>query len=215
MDRYQYQDISPSISIKVCASSPLRMIYKYYHHLSIPETLFPCTLLTFSMIMQVDYTSRHAHRRQMRVLAVISTLTQAPPTILYAQDYAMISAQFDDSHFHSKFGYTISEFKAIHYAFLQLPEPVRTREQDVIDSHTGLLMVCAYLCGAQLRTLEGDFGWSHGRTSRIIHRLHEYIYRKWKHLLDVTSHQHQLLEPQKLDYYAATIEWKTQLLGVQ
>ncbi|SPO30479.1 uncharacterized protein UTRI_05218 [Ustilago trichophora] len=160
--------------------------------------------------MQAE-NSVHAYRkRRRRILAVLSVLGRRAPTRLAAQHYHHIQAQLDDVHFKSTFGLTISEFEAIHHA-LRLPDPVRTSVNDVSDSKTALLMLLAWLRGSRLRSLEGQFGWSHSRSSRIIHQVSEFIHRRWCHLLDVTSARHRLLSPRRLDYYAAAIERKTRL----
>jgi len=118
----------------------------------------------------------------------------------------------DEAHFKSTFGFTIVEFEHIHHA-LRLPDPVRTREKDRLDSKTALLMYLAWLRGSRLLSLEGQFGWSAGRCSRFNHHVSQYIFRRWGHLIDVSSPRHRLLTADRLDVYAAAIERKTGFPG--
>lgn len=179
-------------------------------------TVPPCfatflqTTDTLLMIMQADYTVTASRNCQRQLLAVATTVTQSAPTNFFPDGYAQIIERLNDIHFKSMFGFTVSEFDAIHHA-LHLPEPVRTSECDTIDSKTAMLMLLAWLQGSHLRALEGQFGWGHSHSSRIIHHLSAHIYCHWGHLLDVTSGRHCLMVPQCLDYLAVAIERKTGL----
>ena len=99
------------------------------------------TLLT---IMQADYTTTASRNHQRQLLAVAAAITQSAPTNFFQDGYAQIIERLNDVHFKSMFGFTVSEFDAIHHA-LCLPEPVQTSEHDTIDSKTAMLMLLAWL----------------------------------------------------------------------
>lgn len=158
--------------------------------------------------MQADYTIARAWRRRIQLLMMVSAVSRAPPTRLNPHGFNNIVQQLDDIHFKTTFGLTVREFNDIHNA-LQLPEPVQTTQRDAVESKTALLMVLAYLWGARQRSLEGQFGWSHSRSSQVIRATCQAIEDCWFKLLDVTSDRHRLLKPRRLDYYAAAIQRKT------
>lgn len=161
-------------------------------------------------IMQVEDTAVQAHRRLQICLAVASVLLRRPPKVLTPQTFDHIQALLDDVHFKPMFGLAISEFQAIHHV-LQLPKPVCMTVKDVIDSRTVFLMLLAWLRGSRQQALEGQFGWSQGRTSRVIHHISAFFSRRWCYLLNVCSPCHCLTQPRRLDYYAAAIKRKTHM----
>lgn len=164
------------------------------------------TTTTRDINMEYERVSDESRRLRRRLLFL--SLMRNPPTKLKPQLFRHLAVRLDDSHFQSIFGYTIRHFEAIHDA-LQLPDPVRTTSKDIIESKTAFLMLLAWLKGSMLRSLEGLFGWSVPRLSRIIRHISSWIHRRWNHLLDVTSPRHHILNPRRLDYYAAAIKRKT------
>ncbi len=159
-----------------------------------------------------DSSRSSAEEQRHRLHIALLGLVRSPPTKLRPQTYAQISSLLDNVHFKSMFGFTISEFESIHSA-LRLPDPVRASSNNVVDSKTGLLMLLAWLRGALLRTLEGQFGWGTARTSMTVSYICDRVYLCWGHLLDVMSVRHHMMNPRRLDNYAAAIKRKTKMPG--
>ncbi|CCF50362.1 hypothetical protein NDA11_000178 [Ustilago hordei] len=143
-------------------------------------------------------------------ITLIAASQRAPPTNLKARRYSRIKRELDQSHFLGDTGFTLAQFEAIHDA-LEIPNPVRTREQDCVDSKSSFFLLCAFFRNRSLRSLEGQYGWSHSVISRVVRHLSRWIYRRWCHLLDVQSTRHRLVCPRKLEEYAAAVQRKFKL----
>ena len=80
-----------------------------------------------------------------------------------------------------------------------------------MDSKIALFALCAWLRNRSLRSLEGQYGWSHPRISRVVRHMSSWLYRRWAHLVDVQSRKHHLVSPRRLEYLAAAVERKFKL----
>ena len=157
--------------------------------------------------MQVEPSNFLANDAILEAALFIALMTSRPRTCLRPRTYASIISSPNNDHFHANTGYTISQFEAIHHA-LKLPDPVRTHMQDCVDSKTAFFMLCAWLRNRLLRSLEGQYGWSHSRISRVVRHLTGWIYRQWGYLLDVQSPKHSIALLRRLDHYAAAVNRK-------
>ena len=143
----------------------------------------------------------------LRLMVLTEALLERPVVRLMrpASLFLNISRTLGQDHFKADFGLDLQEFNAIHDA-LQLPQMILSRSYDRVDSKTALLMVLAYLRGRTLDSLEGQYGWSRARVSRVHRATCKLILKRWRHLLNVTSRHHALLRPQRLEYYAAAVK---------
>lgn len=133
---------------------------------------------------------------------------RAKPRRLNPVGYAHIKWHHNDTHWKADFGFTSAQFDRLHSA-LDLGCVLRSPIGDVVDSRTALLMSLAYMRGRLLSSLEGQYGWSRLRVSRVHRVVRRSVLRKWGHLLRVSSSRHRLLSLSRLERYTEAIKRKT------
>ncbi|SOV07991.1 uncharacterized protein UDID_17254 [Ustilago sp. UG-2017a] len=76
----------------------------------------------------------------LHFITLIAASQRAPPTNLEPRRYSRINRELDQSHFLGDTGFAFTQFEAIHDA-LKIPNPVRTREQDCVDSKSSFFLL--------------------------------------------------------------------------